>query len=166
VIQLRAKDPTRRRALALAVRAVVRRAVFVVNDDPEVALAVGAEGVHLGDDDPSVGEARALLGPTALVGRSTRDLDAVAAWQHADYLGFGPIFETTTRLGSPTPRGIARLAEAVRVSSRPIVAIGGIRPDNVAAVAATGAWGWASVSALALAHDVDDVVARMTPPFP
>ena len=97
-----------------------------------------------------------------LVGRSTRSLDAVRAYQHADYLGFGPVFATVTRVGSPEPRGVALLAEAVRTSAIPVVAIGGIDEANVSEVQAAGAHGWAVVSALLRAPNLGDTVEKMS----
>jgi thiamine-phosphate pyrophosphorylase len=164
VVQLRAKGVGRPRVLewAEALRSALPDVVLVANDDPTIARDARLDGVHLGDDDPSVAEARAIVGPGVLVGRSTRTLEAVRRHQDADYLGFGPIFATTTRAGSPEPRGVARLAEAVQASARPIVAIGGIDPTNVGAVRETGAHGWAAVSALLLATDLGDTVRTMS----
>jgi thiamine-phosphate pyrophosphorylase len=165
VVQLRAKGVERARVLAWAqgLRAALPDAVLIANDDPTIARDAGLDGVHLGDDDPSIEEARAILGPRALVGRSTRSLEAVRAYQHADYLGFGPVFATVTRMGSPSPRGLDLLAEAVRASAIPVVAIGGIDPTNVLEVQATGAHGWAVVSALLQAADLGDTVEKMSP---
>ena len=165
VIQLRAKGVERARVLAWAeaLRSALPDVVLIANDDPTIARDAALDGVHLGDDDPSIEEARAILGTGALIGRSTRSLDAVLAFQHADYLGFGPIFSTVTRAGSPEPRGVALLAEAVRASAIPVVAIGGIDPTNVAAVRATGAHGWAVVSALLRSPNLGDTVEKMSP---
>ena len=164
LVQLRAKGVDR--ALVLAWAQALRQAlpdvVLIANDDPTIARDAGLDGVHLGDDDPSIEEAREIVGPGALVGRSTRSLEAVRAYQHADYLGFGPVFATVTRVGSPEPRGVERLAEAVRSSAIPIVAIGGIDPTNVGAVQATGVHGWAVVSALLRAPNLGDTVEKMS----
>jgi len=165
VIQLRAKGVDRARVLAWAqaLRAALPDVVLIANDDPTIARDAGLDGVHLGDDDPSIEEARKVLGPTAWVGRSTRSLEAVRAYQHADYLGFGPVFATVTREGSPEPRGVRLLAEAVRSSSIPIIAIGGIDEANVVEVQATGVHGWAVVSALLRSPDLGDTVKKMSP---
>lgn len=164
VIQLRAKGVARVRVLAWAeaLRSALPDVVLIANDDPTIARDAALDGVHLGDDDPSIEEARAVLGPDALIGRSTRSLDAVLASQHADYLGFGPVFSTVTRAGSPEPRGVALLAEVVRASAIPVVAIGGIDPTNVAAVRAAGAHGWAVVSALLRSANLGDTVEKMS----
>jgi thiamine-phosphate pyrophosphorylase len=165
VVQLRAKGFPRARVLewARALRTALPRTLLLVNDDPTIARDVGADGVHLGDDDPPVDEARAILPSGSLVGRSTRSLEAVLRHQDADYLGFGPIFQTVTRAGSPAPRGTALLGEAVRSSGRPIVAIGGISPENVGSVIRTGAHGWAVISALLRADDMRAAVQRLSP---
>ena len=164
VVQLRAKGVDRARVLAWAqtLRQALPGVVLIANDDPTIARDAGLDGVHLGDDDPSIEEARAIVGPGALVGRSTRSLDAVRAYQHADYLGFGPVFATVTRVGSPEPRGVERLAEAVRSSAIPIIAIGGIDPTNVGQVQATGVHGWAVVSALLRAQNLGHTVEKMS----
>ncbi len=154
VIQLRAKGWSEAdlleaaRALLPGLRA--RGSLLIVNDSLAVAAEIGADGVHLGQEDPpwDLTEARAALPPGALIGRSTRTLEQVLAAQDADYLGFGPVYATTTRAGSPAPRGPALLAEAVRLSARPVVAIGGIGPEGLAEVKAAGAWGWAVISSL------------------
>jgi thiamine-phosphate diphosphorylase len=165
VIQLRAKGVERARVLAWAqgLRVALPDVILIANDDPTIARDAGLDGVHLGDDDPSIEEARAILGPRALVGRSTRSVEAVRAYQHADYLGFGPVYATVTRLGSPAPRGVGLLAEVVRASAIPVVAIGGIDGVNVREVQATGAHGWAVVSALLRAPDLGDTVEKMSP---
>ena len=165
VVQLRAKGVERARVLAWAraLRAALPDVVLIANDDPTIARDAGLDGVHLGDGDPSIEEARQILGPGALVGRSTRSLEAVRGFQHADYLGFGPVFATVTRVGSPEPRGVRLLAEAVRSSAIPIVAIGGIDVANVLAVQATGVHGWAVVSALLRAPDLGHTVEKMSP---
>ena len=165
VVQLRAKGVERSRVLAWAqaLRAALPDVVLIANDDPTIARDARLDGVHLGDDDPSIEEARAIVGPGRLIGRSTRSLDAVGAYQHADYLGFGPVFATVTRVGSPEPRGVRLLAEAVRASAIPIVAIGGIEPSNVREVYATGVHGWAVVSALLRAQDLGHTVETLSP---
>lgn len=165
VVQLRAKGVERGRVLAWAreMRAALPDVVLIANDDPTIARDAGLDGVHLGDDDPTIEEAREIVGPGALVGRSTRSIEAVRAYQHADYLGFGPVFTTVTRVGSPEPRGVGLLAEAVRSSAIPIVAIGGIDEANVLEVQATGVHGWAVVSALLRAPDLGNTVEKMSP---
>ena len=160
-VQLRAKgwspSAVERAARALLPELTARGCLLVVNDHLDVAAAVGAPAVHLGQEDgpARIDEARAALPPGVLIGRSTRTLEQVAQAQDADYIGFGPVFATTTRAGSPAPRGTALLAQAVAASRIPVVAIGGISADNVASVRASGAHAWAVISALLTAPDLD-----------
>ena len=152
VVQLRAKAASgRERAeLARTLVAVARThgASLIVNDDLEATRVSGAHGVHLGQDDAPTAEARRWLGPGTWVGRSTHSLEQVRAADDADYLGFGPVFGTQTKDTGWSPRGVDLLAGAVAHAQVPVVAIGGIRPDNVAQVRGAGAAGWAVVGGL------------------
>ena len=131
-------------------------ALFLVNDRLDVALAAGADGVHLGDDDLSVAEARRVAPVHFLIGRSA-DSEAAARAAEAEgasYLGVGSIFGTQTKedvIGEAI--GTDRLLQVVRAVSIPIVGIGGVRPENAAEVARAGAAGIAVVSALMTAPD-------------
>jgi thiamine-phosphate pyrophosphorylase len=116
------------------------RVPLIVNDDPELASSVGADGVHLGEHDGAIAAARALLGHDALIGVSCYDrieLALAALAQGADYLAFGAFFPSPTK---PVARraGI-ELLERARALGRPLVAIGGITPDNARSVIAAGA---------------------------
>lgn len=154
VVQLRAKGWTTvdrtAAARALAGEAEARGALLVVNDDLEAASRAGAHGLHLGQDDGDLALARRVLGPAALLGRSTHDLLQVdrACAEGADYLGFGPVFPTRTKADADPTVGLEHLALAVRRSSLPVVAIGGIDAARLGAVQATGVHGWAVISAL------------------
>lgn len=135
-VQLRCKGWTRARLRAL-VRECLHLPGLIVNDDAVVAAEFGLP-VHLGDGD----------GHTQLPhGRSTHTLAQVEAVRGALYIGFGPVFATSTKQSPWAPRGTALLAEAVRRSPRPVVAIGGIDPTNLDAVRATGVAGWAVIGA-------------------
>jgi len=159
-VQLRAKHATDREALAWA--RAIRRAtrdrgvLFLVNDRFDLAEIAGADGVHLGHEDlpPAAlaAEARARL----LVGRSTHEPAqlAAAADEPVDYVAFGPVYGTTSKVSAWDARGEAALARAVRAAApRPLVAIGGIDASRVAAVAAAGAAAAAVLSAVAGADD-------------
>lgn len=165
VLQLRLKGavPASTGALLAAarrVRALCHRhgALFIVNDRLDVALAAGADGVHLGQSDLPLSDARrviaAALGPRAsgfLVGISTHDLEQVraAVAGGASYLGYGPVFATRTKRDPDPVQGLERLAAAVRAAAPvPVVAIGGIDPERAAAVAATGAHAACSIGAV------------------
>ncbi len=157
-VQLRAKEAERADLLrvARAVRALIPAGhLFIVNDDPLLALEVGADGVHLGQDDCSVAQARSLLGPEALIGISTHDLHQVrqACALGADYLGAGPVFPTTTKLRPDPVLGVAGLAAMAAASSLPVVAIGGIDLERVPAVLAAGVRSLAAVGVVNRSSD-------------
>ncbi len=123
---------------------------FIVNDRCDVAMAVGADGVHLGQDDLPLADARAFMGPDKLIGISTHNLNQAiqAEAGGADYIGFGPIFPTATKEHPDPVVGVAGLRE-VRAKVRiPIVAIGGITTKNIVDVRTAGADCIAVVSAV------------------
>jgi thiamine-phosphate pyrophosphorylase len=132
-----------------------RGALLVMNDRVDIALASGADGVHLGQSDLPLAAARALLGPHAIIGVSTHDLEQArgAAARGADYVAFGPIFATGTKETGYTPRGLEELRRVRGVVERPLVAIGGIRRENAASVLACGADAVAMISELCAAPD-------------
>lgn len=146
VLQLRLKHTPDWQALTL-VREVVQRArplgaVVLVNDRVDLALAGGADGVHLGADDLPADEARRILGPAALVGVTTRTLADIERAQAlgADHVGLGPVFTTRTKALVDPVLGLAGLSAIVRGSPLPVVAIAGISLATVADVARSGAW--------------------------
>ena len=160
ILQLRMKGAEGRSMLqaALVLRALCdeARATFIVNDRLDVALAAGADGVHLGQDDLPLGDARALSPPGFLIGVSTHDeaQARAAAEAGADYLGFGPVFATSTKERPDPVVGLERLAAVCRGVRVPVVAIGGITLEQIAAVAATGARAAAVIRAVNSAPDV------------
>jgi len=153
VIQVRLKDAPSGVVLQAA-RQVVElargRALVIVNDRADLAVLSGADGVHLGDDDLPVAEARRLLGPELLVGRTTRTLaEAQAALdQGADHVGYGPIFTSRSKTLAVEPRGVPALRALCAELAAPVVAIGGIGLDTMGEVAAAGA------SAVAVIEDL------------
>lgn len=161
VIQVRVPDATTDREayeFARHVRALCTEhgATCLVNDRLHIALAVGADGGHVGADDLPVAAARAVLGPAAVLGATCRDpagaRAAVAAG--ADYLGVGPAYRTATKDGLPEPIGPAGVgAVAAAVPGTPVVAIGGVVPGRVAELRAAGAYGVAVVGAVSAAAD-------------
>lgn len=167
LLQLRLKDVSARAlyTTALAIRAVTRAtgALFIVNDRPDVAAAVGADGVHLGQDDVPVAVARALLGPDRWIGVSTHDLaEARAAIRDgADYLGVGPIFDTTSKRGALPARGFDLLRAVRPLTDRPLVAIGGIDAETAPDVVAAGADAVALIGALTRALDPAGAVREL-----
>jgi thiamine-phosphate pyrophosphorylase len=145
VLQVRLKPARTCDVLAAArmARRVTRElgALLIVNDRLDVALAVHADGVHVGQEDLPLADVRRLA-PDLIVGVSTHDLAQVraAVAGGADYLGFGPVFPTTTKENPDPVVGLEGLAAAVAAAGRvPVVAIGGIRLEHAAAIAATGA---------------------------
>ena len=158
LIQLRAKGHASAQIAAIAAdlhRMTAERDVpLIINDHPEVARIVGAEGVHVGQDDMPIAEARNMAGPSCMVGKSTHSLDQAirAFYEGADYIGFGPIFATPTKPDYP-PVGlheIQKVHDAVRI---PIFCIGGIKLENLPEVMAAGARRVVIVSGLLQAPD-------------
>jgi thiamine-phosphate pyrophosphorylase len=123
------------------VAAVGGRALVLVNDRADLALLSGADGVHVGEDDLPVAEARRLLGPDRLVGWTARTLEEARAGvaQGADHVGFGPIFVSRTKSMGPPPHGISGLAAAAAGLPVPLVAISGISLETIGEVARAGA---------------------------
>lgn len=128
---------------------------FIINDYPDLVGVTGADGVHLGQDDLSVAGARALLGPGAVIGKSTHSLAQVrAAREEApDYIGFGPLFSTATK-PDYVPIGLEDIAEAHQLISCPIFCIGGIKLENLPNILAAGAQRVVVVSGILQAPDV------------
>lgn len=159
-VQLREKqaEPREFLALARALHARLRAAgvPLIINDDLDVALACGAEGLHLGQQDLPVAEARRRL-PQALIGLSIETeaqlQQAEAAGCPCDYYGASPVFATTSKADAAPPLGLDGLARLRGLTARPLIAIGGIHGGNAAAVRAAGADGLAVVSALCAAAD-------------
>jgi len=158
-VQLRWKHAPGGVLLDLAVEVVARAAAVgcrvIVNDRLDIALASGAAGVHLGQDDLPLAAARRVAGDRLVIGVSTHDAPEARAAEAggADYVGFGPMFATVSKADALTPRTLDGL-RAVRAAIRiPIVAIGGITPDTAPAVLDAGADAVAMISALATAPD-------------
>jgi len=114
--------------------------IFIVNDRPDIAAIVGADGVHLGQNDLPIAEARRLLRPGALIGKSTHNVQQIrtAVNEGADYISIGPMFFTTTKDAGPIA-GVKLLKQAIKETSLPIVPIGGIHEGNVGKLLAAGA---------------------------
>ena len=142
-VQYRDKGKTRREIYeeAVALRDLTRsfHAVFIVNDHPDIALAVDADGVHLGQDDLPLEEARRIMG-SRIIGISTHSLVQAreAEAGGADYIGFGPVFRTTTK-DAGFPKGVDILKIITQNVHVPVVAIGGIGFDSVAEIMSAGA---------------------------
>jgi thiamine-phosphate pyrophosphorylase len=141
---------------ARRLREICRRTLFLVNDRVELALAVGADGVHLGQEDLPYRQARELLGPGKIIGITVHDVAEALAAQAlgADYLGVSPIFSTITKADAGAPTGVALLAEIRRRVSIPLVAIGGITLGNAPEVISAGADAVCAISAVVTKNDV------------
>ena len=177
-IQLRLKDATARELLEVAYTLIpiVRSAggLFIVNDRLDVALAAGADGVHLGPDDPPVVDARSVaaetLGTVAdafILGCSvdTPDGAARAEAEGADYLGVGAVYATVNKSDAGDVIGLEGLQRVVEAVSIPVVAIGGITPERANAVAETGACGSAVIGAVMGSPEPAKSVRSLLLPF-
>ena len=153
-VQFRSKRQTDRDAFALAgrLRAICRDRYlpFIVNDRVALALAVDADGVHVGVDDLPVKIVRRLLGPSRIVGYSpeTDEQARTAARGCVDYLGIGPVFSTSSKDDAPPPIGIDGIRRITRLASIPVVGIGGITAERASSVVNAGAAGVAVIGAI------------------
>lgn len=159
VIQVRAKALPDRTLFALAEAVVMRcrvaGATSLVDDRVDIALATGADGVHLGDEDLPVDVARRLLGHEAIIGATARDVAAGRARvaEGADYLGVGPTYATSTKTGLPPALGPDAVGAVARAVSVPVIAIAGITLERVPEVLAAGVHGVAVVGAVSRVDD-------------
>jgi len=165
-VQYRSKSGTRKgiyiTSLLLARIARNAQARFIINDHADIAAAVDADGVHLGQEDLPVKFARKLLGDNKLIGISTHDLEQAVAAESAgaDYIGFGPIFPTTTK-DTGQVQGINNISIIKQAVTLPVIAIGGINLSNVQDVIRSGADGVAVISAILSAENITGVAEIM-----
>ena len=154
MVQLRDKDASRRQMIeigrALKTALAGSGVPLIVNDDVEAAIAIGADGLHVGQDDMDAQTARRLIGPDMILGLSVETEALAAAVDPAvvDYIGAGPVFATVTKPGHKPPVGMEGLARLIAATSLPAVAIGGLKTGHVEAVLRAGARGLAVVSAI------------------
>jgi thiamine-phosphate pyrophosphorylase len=171
VLQLRSKrigaDALEPLATQLRALCRAREVAFVVNDHPELALRVGADGVHLGQTDMPVEQARALCGARLAIGISTHDLGQAreAQARGADLIGFGPVFATASKRDPDPVVGLHGLRAACAEVSIPVVAIGGITTVNAGEVARAGAAMAAAIGALCAAADPETAAAQLHAAF-
>jgi len=158
-VQLREKDCSTREFIeqAIAIKDFLkeRRVPLIINDRVDVALAVGADGVHLGQTDMPLKTAQKILGDSMIIGISAESLeDAVEAEKGgADYLGVSPIYATPTKTDTAPPLGLEGLRSIRQAVNLPLVGIGGLNRDNAADVIRSGGDGVAVVSAIVSAGD-------------
>lgn len=163
LVQLRAKDLSGEEfhRWALSAREVSRECGIrlLVNDRVDIALLVGADGVHLGQDDLSPEGARKILGDSAIIGLSTHDVAEVlrAEALPVDYLAIGPIFETSTKTSGRSTLGVEGARAMRAVTAKPLVAIGGITLETAPALLRAGLDGVAVISALKTAQDLEQL---------
>lgn len=167
LVQLRGKKWSDREFyfLALEVKNILssRKIPLIINDRVDLALAVGADGVHLGQKDLPLTAARELAGENLLIGISVNNIEEAikAESQGANYVGAGPIYWTASKpdLRQPMgPEGLKAICEAIKI---PVLAIGGITPSCVPEIMAAGASGVAVISAIALANDPKEAAINL-----
>lgn len=173
--QLREKGPTALRGEALGKFALECQMLcqaygvpFIINDDVELAIAIGADGVHVGQEDMQCDDVRALIGPDKILGVSVHSIEEAekAIAGGADYLGMGPVFGTSSKSDAKSPAGVRKIIEVAKQHPNiPVIGIGGITPANADAVWRAGAAGVAVISAIVQAPDVSLQVERLKNSF-
>lgn len=167
VVQLREKDLSSSQLYELAgdLRRITQDfgAQLLINDRIDIALAVGADGVHLGQSSIPVAVARRILGSDQIIGYSAHALDEAqqAERDGADFVTFGPVYATPSKAAYGEPLGLARLAEVSQSLSIPVLALGGVKKSSVEEVLSVGAWGIAVISAIIAAQDPADETAAL-----
>jgi thiamine-phosphate pyrophosphorylase len=158
-IQFRQKDGATREMIRVAeqIHALCKRAgvTFIINDRVDVAIASHADGVHLGQDDFPIPLARKLLGEEAIIGGSAGNMEEARKClvEGADYIGFGPVYPTTSKEDAGPAAGLGLMKQIVEAIPLPIIAIGGITADNAPPVIQTGVHGIAVISAVCCQND-------------
>ncbi len=166
-IQLREKKGSTRELIdaATQMQALCKSAgvTFIVNDRVDVAIASGADGVHLGQDDFPIPLARKLLGKRAVIGGSAGTIEEAqkCAMEGADYIGFGPVFATGSKADAGPTAGLDLLLHVAKTVSVPVVAIGGITTANTPLVMKTGAHGIAVISAVCCQDDPEQAARSL-----
>lgn len=166
-VQVRAKEATDREVVDLTRRVLSLArpagALVLVNDRLDLALAAGADGVHLGADDLPIEDAARLSGPGMVIGGTVRHAQAAADAERAGaaYLGVGPVFATATKKGLPAAFGAAGLRTVTSGTPLPVLAIGGVSATNIADLMGAGAHGVAVVTAVSDAADPQAATTRL-----
>ncbi len=171
-VQLRAKDLSARQLyhLGACLQEVLApyHVPLLINDRLDVALALDAAGVHLAGDSLPTAQARRLVGPEKLIGVSTHSLEEArqAALEGADFVVFGPVFPTPSKLAYGPPQGLQKLATVTSQVHIPVLAIGGIDRTNLSQVLQAGAHGVAMIRAILTASDPEDATRALSAMLP
>lgn len=164
-VQFRQKHGTTRELVAVAQQMQVvctrHNVPLIVNDRADIALAVSAMGAHFGQDDMPVSIGRRILPTEAIIGASARTEEKIleAITEGADYIGFGPIYGTSSKPDAETAKGLERLRRMCDIAACPVIAIGGIRVETAGEVIRAGAHGIAVISAVC-AHSEPDIATQ------
>lgn len=166
VIQLRMKERTLAEVVGVGTKLrelIPPEVLFIINDDPAIAKETGADGVHLGQDDTPYAVARAMLGPSAVIGLSTHSpaQTAAACALRPDYIGIGPVWPTPTKKSPDPALGLETMAEMVRAATVPTVCLGSIDMSNAHQVVRAGAKMICAVRCINQAEDPASVIARL-----
>ena len=167
-IQVREKDLPVRELLALCrdVRALTKEsgAKLFINDRVDIAVDVGADGVHLGHESMPAAAVRKIVGTDMMIGVSTHSLDEArrAEGEGADFVTFGPIYETPSKMRYGPPVGLEALRDAKRATDIPIFALGGVKGNNIGHVLWAGAYGVGMISAILGAEDIEKRARNIT----
>lgn len=168
IIQLREKNKTKKELLQMAreLKELTSKynVTFIVNDHIDIALAVDADGIHLGQDDLPLEEARKIMGPAKIIGISTHALAEAleAESKGADYIGVGPVFETKSKVDVVDPVGLEYVRAVTEQISIPYVAIGGIKLHNLDSVLEAGATRICVISAIVGAENVQQTATEFS----
>ncbi len=167
MIQLRDKTMSDSDMISLASKLLTlcreNNTYLIINDRIEVAKEIKADGVHLGQEDRQISEARNILGTEAIIGKSATNFEEAieAEEEGADYLGVGPIFATPSKDDAAPPMGVAELKRICQAVNKQVLAIGGINIDNLDMVMSAGADGIAIISAVAQSEDMVEEIRRL-----
>jgi thiamine-phosphate pyrophosphorylase len=147
---------------AAELRRLCRNTILLINDRIDIALAIGADGVHLGQEDMPVRDARRLLGKNKIIGCTVHSLKEAkeARRSGADYLGLSPIFATSTKADAGEPAGVILVRKIKKEIALPLVAIGGITLENISQVIAAGADAICAISAVITKSDVKKEILK------
>ena len=161
--KLRDKGETLLLGMALQQLCQANDVLLIINDHVDLAAAIGSGGVHVGQTDMPVAEARRVLAPHQVVGRSNREFEQLIESQEmgADHVAFGSIYQTSTKSVGRPPQGVERLRQAREVTKVPLVAIGGINAENVAPVVEAGAGAICVTAAVGAAPDPEAAASRL-----